>query len=122
MLAATCLAAVAAIPAGAVPVRTDFQPAPCGAEASRALRYDARHGVLTAARDIAEGEVIAAPPLSLLPEVRPGDRLILVARIGTATVERQVIAAQPGRHGRGLFVRTGDGLLISAPFEGEGSQ
>ena len=42
----------------------------------------------------------------MLPDVRPGDTLYLIARVGTATVERAVTAAQPGRRGRALFVRT----------------
>lgn len=120
MLAAACLAALAPLAAGTLPVRADFREAPCGAGTARALRYDAARRALVAARDIAAGEVIAAPPLSLLSDVRPGDRLLLVARAGTATVEREVIAAQPGRRGRAVFVRTTDGRLIAAPFAEEG--
>lgn len=119
MLALACLAAVAPIPAGTVPVRGDFAPAPCGTDAPRALHYDASRRVLAASRDIAAGEVITAPPQSLLPDVRPGDPLTLVARVGTATVERQVIAAQPGHQGRSIFVRTADGRLLSVTFIGE---
>ncbi len=119
MLAAACLAAILPIPAGALPVRADFADAPCVAETARALRYDHARRALTAARDIAAGEVIAAPPPSLLPDVRAGDPLTLVARVGTATVERNVTAAQPGRRGRGIFVRTSDGRLIAVPFADE---
>lgn len=118
MLAAACLAAAALIPAGTLPVRADFVEAPCGEEAPRALRYDPARRTLSATRDIAAGEIIAAPPASLLPDVRPGDRLTLVARAGTATVERQVTAAQPGRYGRRIFVRTSDGRLLAASFAG----
>jgi len=116
MLAIACLAALAPIAAGTLPVRGDFADAPCGARTELALRYDGRRHALAAARDIEAGEVIAAPPASLLPDVRPGDPLILIARVGTATVERQVTAAQPGRRGRGIFVRTPDGRLVAAPF------
>lgn len=119
MLAAACLAAVAPIPTGTLPVRADFREAPCAGETERALRYDAARRALAAIRDIAADEVIAAPPASLLPDVRTGDALTLVAHVGTATVERQVTAAQPGRHGRSIFVRTSDGRLIAAPFAGE---
>jgi flagella basal body P-ring formation protein FlgA len=118
MLVAACLAAVAPILAGTLPVRADFVDAPCGQEAPRALRYDAARGTLSASRDIAAGEVVAAPPSSLLPDVRPGDRLTLIARAGTAIVERQVTAAQPGHYGRRIFVRTGDGRLVAASFAG----
>ena len=119
MFAAACLAAVAPIPAGTVPVRADFAEAPCTGEASHALRYDAARRALSAARDIAAGEVIVAPPASLLPDVRAGDALTLGAHVGTATVERQVTAAQPGREGRSIFVRTSDGHLIAARFSRE---
>jgi hypothetical protein len=122
MLAIACLAAVAPIPAGTLPVRADFRDAPCVGEAVRALRYDPAHHAPVASRDIAADEVIAAPPASLLPDVRTGDALTLVAHVGTATVERQVTAAQPGRHGRSIFVRTSDGRLLAAPFADEGGR
>lgn len=116
MLAASllCLQAIAAIPAGAVAVRGDFAEAPCAGETVRALRYEARTGAARAIRDIPAGETIAAVPASMLADVRPGDTLYLVARVGTATVERAVTAAQPGRRGRSLFVRTPDGRTIRA--------
>jgi flagella basal body P-ring formation protein FlgA len=57
----------------------------------------------------------------MLPDIRPGDPLYLVARVGTATVERQVVAAQPGRRGRYVFVRTPDGRLVRARIA-EGGQ
>jgi hypothetical protein len=120
LLAAACLQALAPIASGAVPVRGDFAAAPCGETGAPALRYDASGGTLRAARDIAEGETIAAPPLSLLPDVRPGDTLFLVARAGTATVEREVTATQPGRRGRTIFVRTADGRLVAALLAEEG--
>jgi flagella basal body P-ring formation protein FlgA len=119
MLAALCLVALAPIPAGALPVRADFVEAPCGDAAGRSLRYDATRRALVAARDLAAGETIIAPAPSLLPDVRSGETLTLVARVGTATVERQVVAAQPGWRGRGIFVRTPDGRLIAAPLTGE---
>lgn len=119
MAAAVCLAALAAIPAGAAPVRGDFAAAPCAGESRTALRYDAASRALRAERDIAEGETIAAPPASLLPDVRAGDTLFLRARVGTAMVEREVTAAQPGHRGATIFVRTPDGHLVSAPLAGD---
>ena len=109
-----CLQAIAAMPAGTVPVRADFAEAPCAAEAAPALRYDPRLRAARAVRDIAAGETIAAVPASILPDVRPGDTLWLVAQVGTATVERTVTAAQPGRRGGALFVRTADGRIVRA--------
>lgn len=119
MLAAACLAAVAPIPAGTIPVRSDFTAAPCDGAGPGALRYDAARRALAAVRDIGAGEAIVGPPPSLLPDVRAGDPLTLVARVGTATVERQVTAAQPGRRGHSLFVRTGDGRLLAVAFPEE---
>jgi hypothetical protein len=121
MLAASllCLQAIAAIPAGTVPVRGDFAAAPCAGEAARALRYEPRLGAARAVRDIEAGETIAALPGALLPDVRPGDPLYLVARVGTATVERTVTAAQPGRRGQALFVRMPDGRIVRAHWPEE---
>lgn len=122
MLAAACLAAVAPIPAGALPVRADFREAPCAGDMVMALRYDGARRALAAVRDIAAGEVITAPPGSLLPDVRAGDTVTLVTHVGAATVERRVTAAQPGRRGRSIFVRTTDGRLIAAPLADEGGR
>jgi flagella basal body P-ring formation protein FlgA len=120
----SCLQAIAALPAGAVPVRSDFAVAPCEdvREGVRetALRFDSRIGALRATRDIAAGEIVPAGAAAMLPDVRPGDPLYLVARVGTATVERQVAAAQPGRHGRYIFVRTSDGRLVRARIAEDG--
>lgn len=118
MLAAglLCLQALAAIPAGTVAVRGDFVAAPCAGEAARALGYESRIAAARAIRDIAAGETIAAVPPSMLPDVRPGETLYLIARVGTATVERAVTAAQPGRHGQALFVRMSDGRIVRARF------
>lgn len=109
-----CLQAIAFMPAGTVPARGDFAEAPCAAGAKPALRYEPRLRAARAVRDIAAGETIAAVPGSMLPDVRPGDTLYLVARVGTAIVERAVTAAQPGRRGQALFVRTADGRIVRA--------
>jgi flagella basal body P-ring formation protein FlgA len=116
----SCLQAIAALPAGAVPVRSDFAAAPCEDVRETALRFDSRIGALRATRDIAAGEIVPAGAAAMLPDVRPGDPLYLVARVGTATVERQVAAAQPGRHGRYIFVRTSDGRLVRARIAEDG--
>lgn len=116
MLAAPllCLQAIAAIPAGSVPALGDFVEAPCSGEPAPALRWEPRLRAARASRDIAAGETIAAMPATMLPDVRPGDTLYLVARVGTASVERAVTAVQPGRLGHNLFVRTADGRIVRA--------
>jgi flagella basal body P-ring formation protein FlgA len=116
---APCVRATAPIAAGAVPARSDLADAQCAGRAAPAFRYDPAGGGVTAIRDIAEGETVTAPPLSLLPDVRPGDPLYLVARVGTATVERSVVAAQTGRRGQAVFVRTSEGTIVSARMEGD---
>jgi hypothetical protein len=115
-----CVRAEAPVAAGAVPVRADFAAAPCAGAARPALRYDPRIGAARAIRDIAAGEVIAAPPASLLADVRPGDTLYLIAHVGTATVERAVTATQAGRHGQPIFVRMPDGRVVAAQFQEAG--
>lgn len=111
---ALCLQAVAAIAAGTVPARGDFAEAPCAGDAAPALRWEQPIRAARAIRDIAAGETIPAVPASMLPDVRPGDTLYLLARVGTATVERAVTATQPGRRGQALFVRTADGRIVRA--------
>jgi flagellar basal body L-ring protein FlgH len=113
-MALACMSALAAIPAGAMPVRADFEAAPCPAETRSALRYEPAGGGVRAVRDIAAGETIAAPPASAMPDVRAGEPLFLVARVGTALVERAVTAVQPGRAGQPLFVRTPEGRVFAA--------
>lgn len=118
--ALSCLQAVAAIVAGAVPARADFREAACPANAPGMLRYDPRTQAMRTIRDIAAGETIAPVPAGMLPDVRPGDPLFLIAQVGTATVEREVTATQPGRRGQPIFVRTADGRVVRARVaEGE---
>jgi flagella basal body P-ring formation protein FlgA len=109
-----CLSAATSIAAGAAVGRSDFAPARCGDSSPRALRYDFASGALTAVRDIAKGETIDAPPDSLLTDIRAGDPLFLRVRVGGVVVEREVLAAQPGRHGGRIFARTADGRLVAA--------
>lgn len=118
--ALSCLQAVAAIAAGAVPARADFVEAACPADAPGLLRYDPQARAMRALRDIQAGETIAAVPAGALPDVRPGESLFLVAHVGTAIVEREVTATQPGRRGQPIFVRTADGRVLRARVaEGE---
>lgn len=118
--ALSCLQAVAAIAAGAVPARADFSETVCRAGAPGVLRYDPQARAMRAIRDIEAGETVAPVPAGTLPDVRPGDTLFLVAHVGTAIVEREVTATQPGRRGQPIFVRTADGRVLRAHVaEGE---
>jgi hypothetical protein len=53
------------------------------------------------------------------PAVRAGDELTLLSRAGPVTIERPVIALQPGYSGRRLFVRDRAGHVSSIHFVGE---
>lgn len=122
MLAATlsCLQALAPVPAGGVAVRADFVAVPCPDTPPRVLRYDPGSRAARAVRDIASGETLADVPAAMLADVRPGEALFLVARVGRATVEREVSAVQAGRRGQRVFVRTGDGRVISVTLAEDG--
>ena len=112
----SCVEVIEALPAGSVPVQSDLAPASCREERSgHAFRYDPEIRVLRAARDLIEGELIAAPAIRL-PDVGPGASLTLTARSGPVTVTREVTAMQPASRGQAVFVRTADGRLISVPY------
>lgn len=53
----------------------------------------------------------AAPPPSA---VRAGDSVTLHVQVGPVAIEREVTALQTARAGRPVFVRTADGVVLSA--------
>jgi hypothetical protein len=115
-----CLRALKAIAAGAIPLRSDFDARSCEGAARPALHYDARAQAVRADRDIAQGEDVAFVPASALPDLAPGAQLVLTSRVGPVTIRRQVAAAQPGRLGEAVFVRTPEGKLLSVPYGEDG--
>jgi hypothetical protein len=113
--AASCLELLHPLAFGAVAAQSDFQPAPCVQLSDGApLRYDRATRVMRATRDLGKGERLAAPR-GALAEVRPGQKLIVTARVGPVTVERDVVAVQPARSGDAVFVKANDGEIFSAP-------
>jgi hypothetical protein len=56
------------------------------------------------------------PPPVAAADIERGDALTLMSRAGPVRIERKVVAMQPGRHGRRLFVRDEDGAVSSIPL------
>ena len=110
-----CVRTVRAITAGSSPAPGDFAPAlACRRSAHPNFRYDAVSGAAVATRDLAVGELLPSVAAAVQVVARKGQDLRLRERIGTVTVERGVTAAQAGRAGQRIFVRTADGAVFSA--------
>lgn len=113
-----CLQAHAALHAGAVAAGADFSPASCPeAKLAPAFRHDVARGGSIVLRPIAEGEIIRAYPDYGVPMVQAGEKLRLLLAAGAARIEREVEALQAARPGQRLFVRTGDGQILSVRYE-----
>ena len=115
---ARCLQALVPLAADSVPQAAQFAPAACpsGAAAS-AFHHDAALGVTRLARAVVPGEIVAPYPEFGTDMVLPGQMLRLVVASGAARVERQVEALQSARPGQHLFVRAGDGQILSVRYE-----
>ena len=104
--AAACMRVETALVAGQVPLREDLAPAACAeAKAPAGFRYDRAAGTVRALRDLPAGTLIPAVPTSLLAAVRPGETLVVTARVGSAPVTREVIARRAARAGEAMLVR-----------------
>ena len=97
--------------------KADLDATACGDDPAKAWRYDQAAATIRATRDLRAGEVVRAPPPSLLSSIRAGQPIRLSATFGAVTVEREVQAAQSARTGGTLFVRGADGVVFatSAP-------
>ena len=62
------------------------------------------------------------PPEPVAPDIDPGEALTLVSSVGPVRIQRKVIALQPGRDGRRVFVRDEDGQVLSVPLRIEGAR
>jgi hypothetical protein len=114
--ALSCLRVIAGVAQGGVPAAADVERAPCAVERPEAaLRYDAGAGSVRALRDLTPGDIVAAVPESLIPEIRPGQALAIETKVGSVVVTRQVEAVQAGRRGGKLFVRAADGRVFAVP-------
>lgn len=111
-----CVAVQVALPARSAPRPGDLHPAECPANPASGFRYDKLLRTVQTLRDLAPGDVVRGPPSFAVPDVRPGDVAVLVARVGPVTVRREVRALQPARPGQRLFVQAADGEVFSVPF------
>lgn len=103
------------------PTDADLAPSPCPAsDVDTPFAYDAARHVVRATKALARDTVIGAPPFELLAAVQEGQTLRVAVTVGPVSVEREVTALAPAPgHARALFVRTGDGVVFSAPFPGD---
>jgi len=114
-----CMRLTAPLAAGASPRAADLEPAPCGARVTpRAFYFD--RGFARASHNLEAGTTVAALPTSAVAGVRPGDAILLFARVGPVAIERRVTAVQAAGAGQPVFVRGEDGEVFSAMPEGEG--
>ena len=67
----TCLRMTEDVPQGGYLTRDGVAEATCDAPPKPALRYDARVGLVRAARDLNEGDLISAPPQDAIALIAP---------------------------------------------------
>lgn len=116
-----CLRALAPFAVGDVADAAKFEPADCvGENASPTFRYDVSAHLARLARPVAAGEIVPAYPQYDARAVHAGGKLHLVILAGPVRVEREVEAIQPAKPGQRLFVRAGDGAILSVTYAGAG--
>jgi len=116
---AGCLELLVDLPAGTVPIDSQFRSVPCHASRQHAsFRYDASRGLNVVAHDLMAGNVVHVYPEHGRSLVRPGQVLTLVVHSGPVVVERQVRALQKAASGQSLFVQTESGEVLSVEFDG----
>ena len=112
-----CFAAARDLPAGASLAATDLAPVDCRADAPRApLRYDRSGGVPVTAAAVAAGTYLGHVVPLAEGRVAKGEALTLRSTAGPVTIERAVVAMQPGRSGGRVFVRDSEGKVFAAPL------
>lgn len=95
----------------------DVRPSACETGKARApIRFDRSGSLARAADDLPDGAYLGRLLLPLERGVDRGDRLTLRSVVGPVRVEREVVALQPGRPGRRVFVRDQDGETLAAPL------
>lgn len=117
----TCLRATQAMAAGTVPPASGFVAADCGeSRPATAMRYDTALRTVRLARALQPGDVVAGIAPGLMADIMPGQALYVVSRVGPVVVQRRVEALQPANPGQRLFVRGGDGKVMSVLYAGGG--
>jgi flagella basal body P-ring formation protein FlgA len=90
---------------------------PCEAtKVGAPVRFDRRASALRASAPLPAGTRLGRLALSAAPDIDKGDELTLRSTVGPVSVERQVVALQPGRSGGRVFVRDAEGQVMSAPL------
>ena len=118
-----CYAAAHDIPAGTPLTAGDLVVVSCKPGTQRAaLRYDSAARSPIAVLALPAGTYLGR--LMPLPDrqVAAGEPLTLRSTAGPVTIERRVVAMQPGRPGEKLFVRDADGQVFSVRYSGEGAE
>jgi len=117
---ATCFAAARAIPEGTALSMADVTPVPCKAAARAPLRYDAASGDPIAFEAMPAGTYLGRLAPLREASIPAGTELTLRSSAGVVTIERRVIAIQPGRSGERVFVRAASGEVFSVPLALDG--
>ena len=118
MLAMSCLLTLSPVAGDSVPPAESFARTPCPHDAvATPWRYDGGRKVTVASRALTAGEILRPYPEFGVAMLRPGDKVRLVSTAGAVRVERDVEALQPARPGERLFVRSGDGEVMSVRYE-----
>lgn len=112
----SCFTAAREIAAGVALTADDLAPAPCQSRKRAALRYDAASGHPVAMSVVPAGAYLGrlAPMGERL--IPAGTPLTLRSTAGVVTIEREVVAMQPGRSGSRMFVRDASGEVFAVPL------
>jgi hypothetical protein len=115
--AGRCLELSQSVVRGAALTLEDVASSPCDPHRdAAAIRFDRGSAAVRAGGDLAEGSYLGRVELPAERGVEAGDRLTLTSVVGPVRIDRDVVALQSGRRGRGLFVRDSDGQAIAAPL------
>ena len=113
-----CYASGAAIAQDDAISQGDLLSVACrGGPSGRYLRYDAAAGAFFARRAIAAGAYLGPVKLATGAGAKKGAELVYRTAEGPVVVERKVVALQPARPGRRVFVRTDDGRVLVSTLE-----
>ena len=120
---AQCLKVLTAQAPNSIPDPADFQGVACPERGLRpAFRHDANRGFVRVARPLERGEIVLRYAQFATDGVRPGQTLLLRFVSGPVQIEREVVALQAARPGQRLFVKAGDGQILSVRYDGDAPQ
>ena len=94
----------------------DTEAVACSDDALTAkLGYDRRSGTVRARTPLVQGENIGRVWWPVRPQVLPGDKVRVLAKLGRVAVSREVTALQAAKPGQRFFAMGSDGKIFSAP-------